>query len=285
MEFLIISGMSGAGKSRAADILEDLNFYCVDNLPVALIPRFAELCMATQDRYEKVALVMDIRERDGFEELFKTLDGLRGTGCSYRILFMDADMPTLIKRYKESRRPHPLAGDGVSMEEAIRREYKLLTPVRAKSDYIINTSGLTLGMLQQRVFSLFAGGASKRDITVNVTAFGYKFGIPMDADLVFDVRFLPNPYYVDSLRALSGLDDAVRDYVFNSDVSREFMDKLTGLIDFLLPLYIEEGKFSLTIAIGCTGGRHRSVAVAQQLCRHLRDRGVRNVNFNRDLEK
>lgn len=285
MEFLIISGMSGAGKSRAADVLEDLDYYCVDNLPVALIPRFAELCMATQDRYERVALVMDIRERDGFDELFHTLDSLKGMGCTYRMLFMDADIPTLIKRYKESRRPHPLAVNGCSTEEAIRREFKMLTPVRARADYIINTSGLTLGMLQQRVFSLFAGEGEKRELTVNVTAFGYKFGIPMDADLVMDVRFLPNPYYVDALRELNGTDKAVQDYVFDSDVSREFMDRLTGLIDFLLPLYIEEGKFSLTIAVGCTGGRHRSVAVAQALCAHLKAKGVRAVNFNRDLEK
>ena len=187
MEFLIISGMSGAGKSRAADILEDLDYYCVDNLPVALIPRFAELCMATQDRYERVALVMDIRERDGFDELFHTLDSLKSMGCTYRMLFMDADIPTLIKRYKESRRPHPLAVNGRSTEDAIREEFRMLTPVRARADYIINTSGLTLGMLQQRVFALFAGEGKKRNISVTVTAFGYKYGIPMDADLVLDV--------------------------------------------------------------------------------------------------
>ncbi len=285
MEFLIISGMSGAGKSRAADILEDLDYYCVDNLPVALIPRFAELCMATQDRYERVALVMDIRERDGFDELFHTLDSLKSMGCTYRMLFMDADIPTLIKRYKESRRPHPLAVNGRSTEDAIREEFRMLTPVRARADYIINTSGLTLGMLQQRVFALFAGEGKKRNISVTVTAFGYKYGIPMDADLVMDVRFLPNPYYVDALREKNGTDKDVQDYVFSSDVSAEFMEKLNGLIDFLLPLYIEEGKFSLTIAVGCTGGRHRSVAVGQALCAHLKERGVRTVNFNRDLDK
>ena len=285
MEFLIITGMSGAGKSRAADILEDLDYYCVDNLPVALIPRFAELCMATQDRYEKVALVMDLRERDGFNELFKTLDSLGGNGCSYRILFMDADVPTLIKRYKESRRPHPLGGGGGTIEDAIRREYELMTPVRARADYVVNTSGLTLGRLQQRIFSLFGGEGGQQDITVNVTAFGYKYGVPMDADLMFDVRFLRNPYYVDTLREKSGLDEPVRDYVFDSDISREFMNRLLSLIDFLLPLYAEEGKFSLTVAIGCTGGRHRSVAVAQALGDHLREKGISAVNINRDLDK
>ena len=161
----------------------------------------------------------------------------------------------------------------------------MLTPVRARADYIINTSGLTLGMLQQRVFALFAGEGKKRNISVTVTAFGYKYGIPMDADLVMDVRFLPNPYYVDALREKNGTDKDVQDYVFSSDVSAEFMEKLNGLIDFLLPLYIEEGKFSLTIAVGCTGGRHRSVAVGQALCAHLKERGVRTVNFNRDLDK
>lgn len=285
MEFLIITGMSGAGKSRAADILEDLDYYCVDNLPVALIPRFAELCLATQDRYEKVALVMDIRERDGFDQLFKTLDDLGESGCTYRILFMDADVPTLIKRYKESRRPHPLGGRGRSMEDAIRREQELMTPVRARADYVINTSNLTLGKLQQRVFSLFSAESRGGGISVNVTAFGYKYGIPMDADLVFDVRFLPNPYYVENLREKCGLDAPVRDYVFDSDVSREFMERLTGLIDFLLPLYAEEGKYSLSVAVGCTGGRHRSVAVAQALGDHLREKGISAVNFNRDLEK
>ena len=269
MEFLIISGMSGAGKSRAADVMEDLNYYCVDNLPVALIPRFAELCMATQERYEKVALVMDVRERDGFEDLFSTLDSLKNMGCTYRMLFMDADTATLIKRYKETRRPHPLAGNGTTMEEAIRLEHEMMTPIRARADYVINSTGLTHGMLQQRLYSLFGGDQSKKTITVNVTAFGYKHGIPLDADLVLDVRFLPNPYYEEDLRQKTGLDPEVREYVFASDVSREFMDKLTDLVDFLLPLYIEEGKFSLTIAVGCTGGRHRSVAVGYELRNEL----------------
>ena len=285
MEFLIISGMSGAGKSRAADIMEDLNYYCVDNLPVALIPKFAELCMDTQERYEKVALVMDIRERDRFDDLLKTLDSLKNMGCTYRMLFMDADVQTLIKRYKESRRPHPLAREGMSIEEAIRMEAKMLTPVRAHADYIINSSNLTLGMLQKRIFSLFNGESDRKTLNVSVIAFGYKHGIPMDADIVLDVRFLPNPFYIEDLRPKTGLDDDVRDYIFKSDVSREFLTKLLSLIDFLIPLYIEEGKFSLTIAIGCTGGRHRSVATAYELRSHLVANGINAISFNRDLEK
>jgi len=285
MEFLIISGMSGAGKSRAADILEDLDYYCVDNLPVPLVSRFAELCMATQERYEKVALVMDIRERDGFEDLFSTLDSLKVMGCTYRMLFMDADISTLIKRYKESRRPHPLSGKDGSVEEAIKKEYELLTPVRAKADYIINTSTLTLGMLQRRINSYFGDENKHKDISVNVTAFGFKHGIPMDADLVFDVRFLPNPYYIDELRSLTGLDKDVQDYVFKADISQQFLTKLCDMIDFLLPLYREEGKLSLTIALGCTGGKHRSVAVANALHMHLLENGVHSSSFYRDVEK
>lgn len=285
MEFLIISGLSGAGKSRAADVMEDLDYYCVDNLPVALIPRFAELCMATQERYEKVALVLDIRERDGFDSLFSTLDSLKNMGCTYRMLFMDADTATLIKRYKESRRPHPLAGSGTTMEEAIRKEKELMMPIRAKADYVINSSGLTQGMLQQRLFSLFGIDNDNKNISVNITAFGYKHGIPLDADLVLDVRFLPNPYYEEGLRQKTGLDPEVRNYVFSSDVSREFMDKLTDLIDFLLPLYMEEGKFSLAIAVGCTGGHHRSVAVGYELRNHLLKKGIKAIAFHRDIDK
>jgi UPF0042 nucleotide-binding protein len=241
--------------------------------------------MATQERYEKVALVMDVRERDGFEDLFSTLDSLKNMGCTYRMLFMDADTATLIKRYKETRRPHPLAGNGTTMEEAIRLEHEMMTPIRARADYVINSTGLTHGMLQQRLYSLFGGDQSKKTITVNVTAFGYKHGIPLDADLVLDVRFLPNPYYEEDLRQKTGLDPEVREYVFASDVSREFMDKLTDLVDFLLPLYIEEGKFSLTIAVGCTGGRHRSVAVGYELRNHLLEKGINAVAFQRDIEK
>ena len=214
MEFLIITGLSGAGKSRAADVLEDLDYYCVDNMPVALMPRFAELCMATRGRYERVALVTDVREKNGFSELLRTVDELGAMDCSCRILYMDADLKTLIRRYKESRRPHPLAARGVSVETAVQREAELLAPVRERADYIVDTSSLTLGMLQNRLFSLFAGDEHKRGLEVTVMSFGYKHGLPMEADLVFDARFLPNPYYVDELRSLSGLDLPVKEFVF-----------------------------------------------------------------------
>ena len=285
MEFLIITGLSGAGKTRAADVLEDLDYYCVDNMPVALMTRFAELCLDTRGRYEKVALVTDIRDREGFGMLLDTVEELRGMDCSVRILYMDADIPSLVRRYKESRRPHPLAERGMSTEEAVQREDDLLAPVKAKADYIVNSSSMTLGMLQNKLFSLFAGEGKKRGIDVTVMSFGFKHGIPLDADLVFDARFLPNPFYVDSLRPLSGLDRPVAEYVFSYPQTRNFMEKIEDLIDYLLPYYMEEGKLNLTIAIGCTGGRHRSVAIASALNKHLLANSVSSVNVNRDIDK
>ena len=285
MEFLIITGLSGAGKSRAADVLEDLDYYCVDNMPVALIPRFAEFCAATKGRYEKVALVTDVREKDGFGELLSTLDELRQSEITCRILYMDADVPTLIRRYKESRRPHPLAVPGGTVEDAIRRETALLAPVKERADFVVNTKGLTLGRLQNRLYELLCGEKKKRAIDVTVMSFGYKYGLPPEADLVFDARFLPNPFYVDELREKSGLDLPVKEYVFSFQQTRTFMEKLEEMLEFLLPLYIEEGKLSLTVAIGCTGGRHRSVAIAAALHDHLVAKGVPSINVNRDIDK
>ena len=285
MQFLIITGMSGAGKSRAADVLEDLDFYCVDNMPAELMPMFARLCMATKGRYEKVALVTDVREKNGFGELLHILDGFDELEFDYKILYMDADIKTLVRRYKETRRPHPLAQDGESLESSIRREEKLLEPIKKRSDYIIDTGSLTLGMLQNRLYSIFAEDGQKKTVTVNVVSFGYKFGIPTDADLVFDVRFLPNPFYVDDLRTMSGLDNPVKDYIFSSSSAGDFLKMLYEMVDYLLPLYAEEGKLSLNIAVGCTGGRHRSVAVASALYDHLKKAGAKVTFSNRDMDK
>ncbi|MBR4549425.1 MAG: RNase adapter RapZ [Oscillospiraceae bacterium] len=285
MEFLIITGLSGAGKSRAADVLEDLDYYCVDNMPVALIPRFAELCLDARGRYERVALVTDVREREGFGQLPGILEELAAMDCTVRILYMDADLRTLVRRYKESRRPHPLAGAGVSIEQAIRREEELLAPIKERADFVVNSANLTLGMLQNRLFGLFAGEGKKREIDITVMSFGYKHGLPLDADLVFDVRFLPNPFYVEELRPLCGLDRAVSDFVFGYPQTRLFMEKIEELIDFLLPYYIEEGKLGLTIAIGCTGGRHRSVAIAAELNKYLNAKGIGAVSVHRDMER
>ena len=285
MEFLIITGLSGAGKSRAADVLEDLDYYCVDNMPVALIPRFAELCLDAHGRYERVALVTDVRERDGFGELLNTLDDLADMDCTVRILYMDADVRTLVRRYKESRRPHPLAAPGLSVEDAVKREEELLAPIKARADYIVNSSNLTIGMLQNRLFELFAEKGKRREIQVTVMSFGFKHGLPIDADLVFDVRFLPNPFYVEELRPLSGLDRPVAEFVFGYPQTRKFMEMIAEMLDFLMPHYVEEGKVNLTIAIGCTGGRHRSVAIAAAIHEHLTAKGMSSINVNRDIEK
>ena len=283
MEFLIISGMSGAGKSQAADILEDMGYYCVDNMPLALLPRFAELCLASRGRYDHVALVTDVRERESVDGLLPALDGLWDMGLEYRILYIEADVPTIVRRYKSSRRPHPMQEPGGTIDDAVRREARALEPVRERADYIINTSGLTTAMLQSRIRELL-GSADKR-FAVTVTAFGYKYGLPLDADLVFDVRLLPNPYYVSELRPLSGLDEGVARFVLDRDETREFMDRLTALLDFVMPLYAEEGRYTLHIAIGCTGGRHRSVAVADALARRLSEKSGNVTAAFRDIEK
>ena len=285
MEFLIITGLSGAGKTRAADVLEDLNYYCVDNMPVALIPRFAELCAATRGRYDKVALVTDVREKDGFGELPNIMDRLGAMECPCRILYMDADVRTLVRRYKETRRPHPLSSGGLSIEDAIHREIELLSPIKAMADYVVNTSSLTLGMLQNRLYDLVAAGEKRRSLDVTVMSFGYKHGLPMEADLVFDARFLPNPYYVDELRPMCGLDLPVAEFVFSYQQTRTFLEKLEDMLEYLIPLYTEEGKLSLTVAIGCTGGHHRSVAIASALNDHLRAKGISSQNVNRDIDK
>ena len=284
MEFLIITGLSGAGKSLAADILEDMDYYCVDNMPVALLPRFAELCLATRGRYERVALVTDVRERENITGLVDALDRLWDQGLEYRILFVEADMQTIVRRYKSSRRPHPMLAGG-SIEDAVKRETAVLAPLRERADYIINTSGLTTAMLQARIADILPGGAAARRLAVTVTAFGYKYGLPMDADLVFDVRFLPNPFYVEELRGLSGLDKPVSDFVLGCGDARRFLEKLEELLRFLMSLYLEEGKYNLNIAIGCTGGRHRSVAVACALADSLEEAGIPAARSFRDLEK
>ena len=276
MEFLIVSGLSGGGKSRTSDVLEDLDFYCVDNMPVALIGKFAELCMATRGRFERVALVTDIRESHNFEELFTALDGLWELGCEYKILFVEANVETIVKRYKETRRSHPLAvGDRVDKGIALERE--ALAFLKKKSNYIIDTSSLLTRDLRQEIERIFVQDEKYNNLFVTILSFGFKYGIPADADLVFDVRFLPNPYYVEELKPLTGNDKPIQDYVLGCPQATEFMDKLEDMINFLIPNYVLEGKNSLVIAIGCTGGKHRSVTLANELYRRLSDRdyGIR----------
>lgn len=285
MEFLIISGLSGAGKSRTMDILEDLNYYCVDNMPVVLIPKFAELCLATRSRYGHVALVTDVRERQGAAELFKALDDLCTLGCDYKILFVEADTETIVKRYKETRRRHPLTSEGGTIGDAVKKEIQLMSQMRERADYIINTTGLTLGMLQNKIYGMFLGTEKTRNLVVNVMSFGFKYGIPIEADLVFDVRFLPNPFYVQELKDHTGMEEPVYNYVFSHAATSEFMRYLTDMIQFLLPLYIEEGKHSLTVAIGCTGGRHRSVAIAKALSEFIDTQGHKIQLIHRDMQR
>ncbi len=280
-----MSGMSGAGKSRAADILEDLNFYCVDNLPAALLPKFAEFCLGMGGRYERVALVTDIRDRGGFDDMFAALDGLKALGCDYHILFVEAEVATVVKRYKESRRPHPLQGEVKGVEAAVRLEAQRLGALRDRADYIINTSHLTLGQLQKEIYRLFVGEASQRPLQVNVMSFGFKYGLPIEADMVFDVRFLPNPYYDPELRGKTGRDREVKDFIFRHGSAMEFLRRLGELITFLVPQYVEEGKHTLTIAVGCTGGRHRSVAVAEALGSLISELGQHAETIHRDVEK
>lgn len=273
MEFIIISGLSGAGKSRVTAILEDMGVYCVDNMPVALLPQLADIFLNMQEKYSRVALVTDIRAWGDANELLFALDELRAQGISYRILFLHADMPTLIKRYKETRRRHPLETDTVSLEAAIRREGHILEPIRLQAQDVINTSGLTIGQLKEKVSDIFGTEIARR-ISVNVISFGFKYGVPIESDLVFDVRFLPNPYYEEELRHKTGLDDPVFDYVFRSGRAAEFLEKILDLLLFTLPMYEQEGKYSLTVSIGCTGGQHRSVSIARALADQLAQRDI-----------
>lgn len=285
MEFLIISGLSGAGKSQAADILEDLDYYCVDNMPAALLPKFAEFCMATGGRYERVALVVDIRDRGGFTDITESLHELLSLGCEYRILFMESDSDTILHRYKETRRPHPLQSEAGSLEAAITLERARLNPLRSASDFVINTSTMTIGMLQSEIYRIFVGAPGERPLFVNVMSFGFKYGIPAGADMLLDVRFLPNPFYVAELRPKNGTDKEVFDFVHSHDAARQFMEKIKDLIEFLIPQYIEEGKHSLTIAIGCTGGHHRSVAIAEALSAYVKTLGQASECIHRDIRK
>jgi UPF0042 nucleotide-binding protein len=285
MKFLIITGMSGAGKSRAADVLEDMDYYCVDNMPAALLPKLAEFCLGMGSRYEKVALVTDIRDTGGVDAIFSALDKLLDLGCRYEILFLEADKPTIIQRQKESRRPHPLQAEAGSLSAAVDLEISRLERLRENADYIINTSNLTLGQLQKEIFKYFGGDPDGRALHVTLMSFGFKYGIPIEADMVLDARFLPNPYYVPGLRQKNGMDDAVYDFVFGSELSAEFLRRVEALIAFLIPQYIEEGKHGFTIAVGCTGGHHRSVAVARALESRIRALGCRTTLINRDMEK
>jgi UPF0042 nucleotide-binding protein len=282
--FVLITGFSGAGKSGALHSFEDLGFFSIDNLPPALIPKFAELCIQSGGKINHVALVCDIRGGELFEGLFEALDRLEEMGFDYEILFLEAAKDVLIRRYKETRRRHPLAERG-SMVEAIREERSLLEDIRGKADVIIDTTDLAVADLKEKINRLYAPQQWEKNILITVSSFGYKYGLPLDADLVFDVRFLPNPHYVDSLRHLNGNNQAVREYIWKWAITHRFFQKLKDLIEFLLPCFIKEGKPQLVIAIGCTGGKHRSVSLANELADLLVKESYQVRTEHRDINK
>lgn len=286
MRFVMVTGVSGAGKSSALKMLEDAGYFCVDNLPIPLIEKFVSLIYdADPDRFQNVALGVDVRSGQALDELEYILDIIARQGYKLEVLFLDANDQVLIKRYKETRRAHPLAAKG-RVDNGIRLEREQLKFLRTRADYIIDTSNLLTRDLRTEIFKIFVENQEFGNLMISILSFGFKYGIPSDSDLVFDVRCLPNPYYVDDLRPLTGEDQAVFDYVMNTEVSKALVVKLEDLITFLIPQYIHEGKTNLVISIGCTGGKHRSVTIARELYYRLSgkmDYGLRLEH--RDMEK
>lgn len=286
MRFVIVTGMSGAGKSTALKMLEDMEYFCVDNLPVQLIDKFVQLLGdGVPGEIEKVAIGVDVRNGKALNGLEKVLENIRLPGTGVEILFLDADDATLVKRYKETRRSHPLSGGG-RVDEGIRREREQLKFLRKYADYILDTSKLLTRELKTELERIFVENGEFKNLIVTILSFGFKYGIPSDADLVFDVRFLPNPYYIEKLRPLSGNDAPVRDYVMGFEIAHEFSDKLEDMVRFLIPNYIAEGKTQLVIAVGCTGGKHRSVTLAKELYARLEKNEEYGLRIeHRDIEK
>jgi len=280
-----VSGLSGAGKSKAVSFLEDIGYYCVDNLPAALIPKFAGLCMASPGKYDRVAVVSDIRGGQTFDGLFAALEELRAMHCEYKILFIEATTEAIIKRYKETRRSHPLTSEGRTLNEVVEQERAALEPVRKCAEYIIDTSALSTAKLRGEVLRMFSSKDVKTSMSVSVVSFGFKYGIPIEADLVFDVRFLPNPYYIAELKNQTGLDEEVHNFLFGYQQTIDFLNKVEDLISFLLPRYVEEGKTALVIGIGCTGGHHRSVAITRALAEFIRQKGYQASENHRDMTR
>ena len=282
--FVIVTGLSGAGRSTALKNFEDLGYFCVDNLPTTLIPKFAEICLQLKDKIKKVALGIDIREGDFLDDLFSSLEELGKMGFSHQILFLEASNSVLVRRYSETRRKHPLDTEGRSMLEVIIKERKRLMGIKERADKIIDTTSLTPQEFKQVIFSSFRETPELDTMNVNLVSFGYKYGIPVDADLVIDTRFLPNPHYIERLRPLTGNDPEVSRFVLKSAVTQKFLRKYFGLLKFLIPYYIKEGKSYLTIAVGCTGGRHRSVIIVNKLKKFLDKKYPVKTQY-RDIEK
>ncbi len=284
MEFMILTGMSGSGKSRAANTLEDLGYLCIDNMPVAFIPRFAEMYSKKPNINGKVAFVIDVRGEIEFDTLIGELDALKARGYKCTTLFIDCDNAVLINRYKESRRIHPLVPiKNIGMKAAIELERNMLHPIKEYADYVIDTSYLSVRQLRDKILTINAEGTAS-DIMITCMSFGFKHGIVQDADLVFDVRCFPNPFYVEELKYKTGLEEDVKNYVLNDNDTQKFLEKLYDTLNFLIPLYIREGKTHLTVAIGCTGGKHRSVAITEEVGAFLRALH-KTVIMHRDIDR
>lgn len=281
IRLVVVTGMSGAGKTQAIKCLEDLGFFCVDNLPPALMPKMAELCLQSEGKVGRLALGIDIRGGTFFNNTVSALEELEKAGFPYQILFLEASDETLVRRYKESRRRHPLALTGRILE-GIRSERRMLEDLRGRASKIVDTSNLTVNQFRQELIAAFSQEEGGSELFINVVSFGFKHGLPLDADLVFDVRFLPNPHYVPTLQPLTGEDPSVQEYVWKWSVSQKFFRRLTNLIGFLLPHYVNEGKTQLTVAIGCTGGQHRSVTLGIRLGEWLRGQGYQVGVEHRD---
>lgn len=284
MEIIIVTGMSGAGKSTAIKHFEDIGYYCVDNLPPALIPNFAELITDKKHSYDKVVLGIDIRGGTLFEDLFSSLQKLEYSGFYFKILFFDCQDDVLIKRYKETRRLHPLARNE-RIHEGIEKEREILKHVKSKADYIIDTTHILPKDVKEVINKIYNEKAEFKNLMITILVFGFKYGMPIDVDLVYDVRFAPNPYYIPEMRPLTGNEAVIKNYVLRFDVTKEFLAKLEDMIDFLIPHYVKEGKNQLVIGIGCTGGKHRSVVIGNELCKHLQEQGNTVTIQYRDIDK
>lgn len=283
MRFVIVSGMSGAGKSTVLNMLEDMGFFCVDNLPVALLPSFGQIAFDRKVDVNQVAVTVDIRNGDQLQGLTNQLEVLYELGIKYEILFLDADESTLVKRYKETRRTHPLARED-RIETGIQQERKMVSFIREKADYIIDTTSLLTRELKQELEKIYVNDEKYSNFIITILSFGFKYGIPADADLVFDVRFLPNPYYDPELRPMTGNDLAIQQYVMRSGDAQIFLDKMEDMLEFLIPHYIDEGKYHLIVGIGCTGGKHRSVTIANGIYNRLENLPYSVRIEHRDIE-
>ena len=285
MEILIITGLSGGGKSRAASYLEDIGYYTVDNLPAEMMVKFADFCAGSSGRYDRVALVYDVRSGEPTDILIETLERLKASGVNCRMLFLEADNQTIVNRYKETRRMHPLQKKGESVEQAIRREREWMQPVRDHADFVLDTSALSIAKLRSELLDLFGQQGDRGGLAVNILSFGFKHGIPIEADLVFDVRFMPNPYYVPELKNLTGLDQEVVDYVMAAPESQELLRRYESMLEYALPLYVKEGKSQLMIAVGCTGGKHRSITFARKIGEFCEKLGYEPSVQHRDAKR